>query len=158
MPLLRSIAPLTSTTSGIGRSPPINSVTSRLSSVPCRISRARLCEPPRGREEDVEARRRGLCSDYTKNRLHQLRPHRLRQGTGTHLIHNLQLHCLPQRHAQAKGVSLQGLLKLILRCRPLKIVSVPQVPSSGFNPMLGRFRLTFSNRACKGLTFPTATA
>jgi len=145
MPLLRSIAPLTSTTSRIGRSPPINSVTSRLS-------------PPRGREEDVEARRRGLCSDYTKNRLHQLRPHRLRQGTGTHLIHNLQLHCLPQRHAQAKGVSLQGLLKLILRCRPLKIVSVPQVPSSGFNPMLGRFRLTFSNRACKGLTFPTATA
>lgn len=64
MPLLRSMVVVTSNTSRIGRSPFMKSSTSMLSSVPCRISRARLCEPPRGRDDEVDARSRGLWRDY----------------------------------------------------------------------------------------------
>lgn len=60
IPLLRSIAAVTSTTSPSSLSPPMNSFASRVSSVPASISCDMLCEPPIGRADGVEASKRGL--------------------------------------------------------------------------------------------------
>jgi len=59
IPRLFSIIPVTSITSPINLFPAMKSTASRLSSVPCSISRWRLCVPPRGKPEGVEERIRG---------------------------------------------------------------------------------------------------
>lgn len=62
IPLLLSIAEVTSTTSLRSLSPPIKSPASNVSSDPDKISKARLCEPPIGMT-DVDDKRGlwGFC-------------------------------------------------------------------------------------------------
>lgn len=59
IPLLRSMIALTSRTSPRSLAPPMKSQASNDSSVPLRISRARLDEPPSGSDDGDEASIRG---------------------------------------------------------------------------------------------------
>jgi hypothetical protein len=59
-----SITLLTSNTSATGLSAPMKSPTSRLSSFPCKISKATLWDPPRGNAPGVGTESRGLPRFY----------------------------------------------------------------------------------------------